>query len=81
MREPKNQMLGTMEPPLMQLSVKLKGKTKTNKNKQTKKTNKQTNILECYLKTNALNFTRHPLYQLTFFSTISIPSYRFYYEF
>ena len=25
MREPKNQMLGTMEPPLMQLSVK-KGK-------------------------------------------------------
>ena len=23
MREPKNQMLGTMEPPLMQLSVKL----------------------------------------------------------
>ena len=24
MREPKNQMLGTMEPPLMQLSVKTK---------------------------------------------------------
>ena len=24
MREPKNQMLGTMEPPLMQLSVKVK---------------------------------------------------------
>ena len=23
MREPKNQMLGTMEPPLMQLSVKI----------------------------------------------------------
>ena len=23
MREPKNQMLGTMEPPLMQLSVKM----------------------------------------------------------
>ena len=25
-REPKNQMLGTMEPPLMQLSVKLRGR-------------------------------------------------------
>ena len=36
MREPKNQMLGTMEPPLMQLSVKnkkKKPKTKQNKNK------------------------------------------------
>ena len=28
MREPKNQMLGTMEPPLMQLSVKKKKKEK-----------------------------------------------------
>ena len=27
MREPKNQMLGTMEPPLMQLSVKVAGIT------------------------------------------------------
>ena len=27
MREPKNQMLGTMEPPLMQLSVKYKHNT------------------------------------------------------
>ena len=33
MREPKNQMLGTMEPPLMQLSVK-KGQNKSKWNRR-----------------------------------------------
>ena len=37
MREPKNQMLGTMEPPLMQLSVNVTSNAFTIANSQIKK--------------------------------------------